>query len=190
MTLLLAITIGGLLGFILDRVDASNPERIINMLRLKDFHLIKVILFAIGFSSLIVFILLNTGIIPPNHIKIKSAYTGVLIGGLIFGTGYAVSGYCPGTCLVGAASGRKDALFFILGGLLGAIIFSLLYGSISETFLFDKIAGGKVTVANTGIEKYKTLTSEISSLVVSGFIALSFMLIAYFIPTSKEKQAI
>lgn len=188
MHIFLAIIVGLIFGFVLDRTDASNPGRIINMLRLKDLHLLKVILFAIGFSSLIVFILLNLGIIPPSHIKIKTAYTGVIIGGIIFGAGYSISGYCPGTCVVAASSGRKDALIFIVGGLLGALIYTLLYGSISHTFLFDKIAGGKATIANTGIEKYPALAKEASSLIVSGSLAIIFMVTSYFVPMAiKEK---
>lgn len=188
MNIFLAIIVGLIFGFILDRTDASNPERIINMLRLKDFHLVKVILFAIGFSSLMVFILLNIGIIPPSHIKIKTAYIGVIIGGLIFGAGYSISGYCPGTSIVGASAGRKDALVFIVGGLLGALIYTLFYGAISHTFLFDKIAGGKVTLADTGIEKYPALIKGVSSIVVSGVIAIFFMAFAYFLPTSTTTE--
>ena len=58
MIIILAIILGTAFGFALDQAKASDPEKIINMLRLKDFHLMKVILFAIGFSSLLLFILL------------------------------------------------------------------------------------------------------------------------------------
>ena len=187
MTIFLAIIVGVFFGFVLDRVDASNPDRLINMLRLRDFHLMKVILFAIGFSSLILFILLALDVIPPSHIKIKTAYIGVVIGGMIFGVGYAISGYCPGTCIVGASVGRKDAMFFILGGLLGAFVFSVLFGYIDKTFLYDKIAGGKVTLSNTDIEKYPALIKGVSSVIVSGAIAIFFMVSAYMLPLKKQQ---
>ncbi len=57
MNIILAIVLGLAFGIALDQAKASNPQKIIGMLRLKDFHLMKVILFAIGFSSLLLFIL-------------------------------------------------------------------------------------------------------------------------------------
>jgi len=166
----------------LHRVGAANPHNIINMLRLKDLHLMKVILFAIGISSLVLFILLTAGLLNPAHISIKTAYIGVLIGGLIFGVGFAITGYCPGTSLVGAGGGRKDALFFILGGLIGALLFTLSFGWLKSTFLFKEIAGGKVTLANTGISKYPAIFDNIPALAVAGILAVVFMLIAWKLP--------
>ena len=63
MSIALAIIVGLAFGFVLHRVGAGNPQNIINMLRLQDLHLAKVILFAIGVSSLSLFILLSTGFI-------------------------------------------------------------------------------------------------------------------------------
>ncbi len=184
MTILFAIIVGLAFGFVLHRVGAGDPQQIINMLRLQDLHLAKVILFAIGTSSLILFILLSTGLINQSHISIKAAYLGVVIGGLIFGIGFAVGGYCPGTCLVGFGGGRKDALYFVLGGLVGAGIFTLIYGWLTDVFpaLFDKIAGGKATIADTGIDKFQGLVEGVPSIVIAGAIALLFMLGAWKLP--------
>jgi len=184
MNILLAIIVGLAFGFALHRAGAGNPQYIINMLRLKDLHLAKVILFAIGTSSLLLFLLLFAGLIDQSHISIKSAYTGVILGGLIFGIGFAVGGYCPGTCLVGFGGGRKDALFFILGGLIGAGIFTLIYGWLKSTFpaIFNTIAGGKTTLADTGVENFQGLFDNIPSLLIAGGIAIIFMLGAWKLP--------
>ncbi|MDQ7050567.1 MAG: YeeE/YedE thiosulfate transporter family protein [Enterobacterales bacterium] len=186
MSIILAIIVGLAFGFVLHRVGAGNPQYIINMLRLQDLHLAKVILFAIGTSSLLLFILLATGLINESHISIKAAYTGVIVGGLIFGIGFAVGGYCPGTCLVGFGGGRKDALYFILGGLIGAGAFTLMYGWLSDVFpsLFEKIAGGKTTLADTGIEKYQGLVGGdgVPAFVIAGIIAIIFMIGAWKLP--------
>ncbi len=186
MKIILAIILGGSFGFVLDRVGASNPQKIINMLRLKDFHLMKVLLFAIGFSSLLLFILLAFGLVDLTHISIKSAYIGVLIGGLIFGIGFAIGGYCPGTSIVGASAGRKDALFFIIGSLFGALFFTIIYNLIEGTFLFDKISGGKTTIATTNLDKYPAILDNIPAVVVAGLIAVVFMIIAFVLPQKKE----
>ena len=105
MNFTLAIILGIAFGFALDRAQATNPQKIINMLRLKHFHLMKVILFAIGFSSLILFVLLALNIVDVGHLSVKTSYTGVLVGGAILGIGFAIGGYCPGTCIVAAGRG-------------------------------------------------------------------------------------
>lgn len=188
MQLILAIILGFAFGFALDRAKASNPEKIINMLRLKDFHLMKVILFAIGFSSLLLFILLALNIISPAHLSVKSSYWGVIIGGGILGLGFAIGGYCPGTSVVAAGRGRTDALFFIVGGFLGALVYMLVFGAIKDTALFTKIAGGAVSLVDTQNTKYAYLISKAPALVIAAPIALLFMAIAFILPSSNTED--
>ena len=121
MTLLiLAIVIGGAFGFVLDRVGATNPGLIIRMLNLSNMHLMKTILLAIGLSSVLMFAGLLAGLIDVGHMDVKTAYVGVFVGGLLLGAGFAVSGFCPGTGLTAAATGRKDALAPIWAASLGS----------------------------------------------------------------------
>jgi hypothetical protein len=181
MTIFLAILLGIFFGFALQRVGATNPQNIINMMRLKDLHLMKAIFFAIGISSAILFLLMTVGIIDVGHLSVKSSYIGVTVGGALLGLGFAVAGYCPGTGLTALADGRKDALFFIGGGLLGALIYTMLYGSIQGSWLFDKIAGGKVMLA-TGSDKFQALLPMIPGTLLAATIGIVFMLIAWKLP--------
>jgi uncharacterized membrane protein YedE/YeeE len=50
-----------------------------------------------------------------------------LVGGALFGLGFLVSGYCPGTAVAGLASGRLDALVTMIGVASGALVFSTVY---------------------------------------------------------------
>ena len=181
MNIVFAIVLGIFFGFALQRVGATNPQNIINMLRLKDLHLMKAIFFAIGISSTLLFLLMGIGVIDAGHLSVKSSYIGVIIGGALLGLGFAVAGYCPGTGLTALAEGRKDALFFIGGGLLGALIYTLIFGSIKGSWLFDKIAGGKVMLA-TGSEKFQALLPMIPGTVLVAVIGGVFMLIAWKLP--------
>ncbi len=185
MNILLAIILGLLFGFVLQKSGAANPQKIINMLRLKDFHLMKVILLSIGLSSLAMFGLLAIGIIDAAHISVKASYFGVIAGGAIFGLGWAIAGFCPGTGLVALGAGRKDALFFIFGSLLGAFIFTLMYGELKTTFLFNDL-GGKLMLASTENVKYKALFSSAPAFIIAGGIAMVFIAIAWKLPAKSD----
>ncbi len=182
-----AIVLGTLFGFILHKAGASNPRRIIGMLQLTDLHLMKAILLGIGLSSLLLFALVGVGWVDPSHIHVKSAYWGVIFGGVLLGIGWAISGYCPGTGVVAAGAGRKDALFFILGGLAGALVYALIYGGISSSAVFTKIAGGKTTLAVTGSAHYTALVGGAPGFVVAGLLALGFCAIAWFLPLRRGR---
>lgn len=186
MEIILAMLIGLLFGFVLQKSGAANPQRIIDMLRLKDFHLMKAILLGIGLSSLLLFAMLALGLVDNNNLSVKTAHLGVIIGGAILGLGWAVAGFCPGTGVVAAGARRKDALFFILGGLMGAFIFILAYGFSEPTFIFNKLGGGKATLAETGVEQYLTLIPPIPSIIVAGGLAMVFIFIAWKLPGKKE----
>lgn len=184
MAIILAIVIGFLFGFILQKVGASNPQKIINMLRLKDFHLMKTIVFAIGLSNILLFVLMLFGIIDPSHLSIKSSYVGVIIGGGIMGLGWAISGFCPGTGLVALGEGRKDAIFFALGGLIGALLLTLIYGKIKDTFLFHDL-GGKMTLAVTNANGSIPLITGIPGLFIAGGIGIILIVIAFILPDNR-----
>jgi hypothetical protein len=150
MELLLAVILGLIFGFVLERVGAANPDKILGMLRLTDLHLMKAIFCAIGLSSTILFAGILLGLVNVSHLSIKGMYPGVLLGGGLLGLGWAIGGYCPGTGVVAAGRGRKDALFFILGGVIGAGLFMVQYGSLAETGWMQDWFGGKATLADTG----------------------------------------
>ena len=190
-TILLAILIGTAFGFVLDRIGATNPGLIIKMLNLSDLHLMKAILLGIGIASVLMFSGLLLGFLDPGHMSVKTAYTGVFVGGLLLGLGFAVAGYCPGTGLTAAAAGRFDALFFIVGGLAGAAAYIISYETIKErTGLLDKIAGGKTTLGTIDGTKYTSLIDGVSGEWLGLLLGAIFILIAIIVPrhySSKNK---
>jgi hypothetical protein len=125
---LIALVIGVVMGILIQRVRASSPSVIARNLRLEDLSIIKFMAMAIAIGMVLVY-LINR--VSPVHFGIKPIYlVGVLLGGLLFGVGFGLGGYCPGTCVVAAGEGRKDAVWTILGGILGALVFTLVYSSL------------------------------------------------------------
>ncbi len=132
-TMIIGFLIGCAFGAILYLGGATSYRRILGTLLLKDMWIIKLMATAIGVGTLGIY-LLDLGNLA--HMSIKPAYIwGVALGGVIFGIGWAISGYCPGTCVVGTSEGKKDALFTLLGALAGAFLFSLVYPGIEATLI-------------------------------------------------------
>ena len=182
MEILLAVLLGGFFGFALDRVGANNPNNIINMLKLTDLRLMRIILGAIGVSSILMFGALSLGLMDVGHLSIKEAYTGVFVGGLILGVGFALSGYCPGTGLTAFAVGRKDALFFLLGGFVGAGLYMWSFQSIKDSFLFEKTLGGKVSLGVIENSGYEAVFQGMNGNLIGIVLGLVFILLAWKLP--------
>lgn len=181
LELFLAILIGAAFGAVLDRIGASNPGWIGRMLNLTNLHLMKTILLAIGFGSVLMFGGQMLGLVEVGHMSVKAAYAGVFLGGLLLGAGWAASGYCPGTGIAAAATGRKDALFFIAGGLVGAAAYMVTYPAWKASGLLDDMAGGKVTLGSVPGSGYAGLTG-ISGDLLGIVLGLAFIAIAFLLP--------
>lgn len=182
MNLLLALVLGGLFGYILERAGASNPDKILGMLQLKDLHLMKAIFSAIGLSSSLLFTGVLLGAVDLSHLSIKGMYPGVLLGGVLLGFGWALGGYCPGTGVVAAGRGRKDAWFFLLGGLLGAWLFTLQYEALHDAGWMKPWLGGKATLIQTGAEKTAPIFSGAWTPLIAIGLGLLMLGVAFLLP--------
>lgn len=131
MNSVLAIIFGIMFGFILQRVGALEYKNILKTLRLIDLRIAKFMFLTVGVSALGIFSLRALGMLNLQLIDFN--LFGTLVGGLIFGVGFALTGYCPGTSIGAWAEGKKDAGYVILGGLFGVLGFTLVQGSISST---------------------------------------------------------
>jgi uncharacterized membrane protein YedE/YeeE len=141
---LYALLVGVAMGALIQRVRASSPGVIARNLRLENISIIKFMATTIAVGTVLVYLL---NLVVPMHLDIKPTYVvGVLVGGLVFGVGFGVGGYCPGTCVVGLGEGRRDAIWAILGGVAGALVFTVVYAGIVAPMnrLMDL---GKVTLA-------------------------------------------
>lgn len=185
MEILLAIVIGAAFGAVLDRIGATNPNWIGKMLNLTNLHLMKTILLAIGTGSVLMFAGQMTGLVNVGHMSVKTAYAGVFIGGLMLGLGWAASGFCPGTGVCAAASGRKDAMFFIAGGLLGAAAYMATYPMWKASGLLD---GAAVTLGKVPGSKYDAVFAGLPGDLVGIVLGLGFIAVAFGLPDRLNGQ--
>lgn len=173
MEKILAIFLGGFFGFALYYVGATNSEKLLNMLRLKDLSLMKTIVFAIGFSSLLLAMASLVGIFDISHLDVKTTHLGVVIGGLIFGIGFGWAGTCPGTCVADSSSGGfKKAMSVIIGGLIGAFVYSISYGTFKRLGLFDSMNLGQLTLFNLSDKFPSVLQVGYGGLLIMGLLLM------------------
>ncbi len=137
-----AIT-GILFGFCMQKAQVIRYDRQLGALRLKDMTIVKFMLTTILVAMVGVYLLLDLGFIK---LSIKPLILGGnVLGGLIFGIGWGIVGYCPATGMGALGEGRYDAAFGLLGMILGAGIYAEVYPIMKETVLTWGIFG-KVTV--------------------------------------------
>ncbi|MEZ5685080.1 MAG: YeeE/YedE thiosulfate transporter family protein [Paracoccaceae bacterium] len=183
--IILALVIGGAFGAVLDLIGASNPSVLGKMLSLKALGIMKAILLAIGLLLILTFGGQMAGLVDVGHMSVKTAEAGVFVGGMILGVGWALSGYCPGTGVCALGSGRRDALFFVAGGLLGAWAYTLAYDSVKGTGLLNPILGGKVTLGQVPGAKYDALFPALPGDIVGLALGAVFIVVAFVIPERK-----
>lgn len=143
MKLLLGLAIGTAIGAVMQLGGASSYRKILGSLLLKDMTIIKLILMTIAVTTVGIYAL---DLVNMANMVIKPTYIlGIIVAGLIFGVGFAVSGYCPGTCVLASAEGKTDAMFTLLGGLTGAALYAFVYPLMAP--LINLTNFGKITLA-------------------------------------------
>lgn len=130
---LLGLLFGIALGFLLQKGGVGQYEVLMGALLLRDITVFKIILSAILVGMVGVFAMHRFGLVKL-HIK-PLRYGPNIIGGLIFGLGFGLSGYCPGTGAVALAQGNYDALFVMLGLIAGSYAYAQMSGWLSATIM-------------------------------------------------------
>lgn len=119
--LLSGLLIGLAFGVFLQKGRVAKYLVIVRQLLLEDFTVVKIMATAVVFGGLGVYGAHALGL-AELHIK-PFVLGGVLLGGLCFGSGMALLGYCPGTTVAACGEGRRDAMVGLLGGLVGAGVY-------------------------------------------------------------------
>jgi hypothetical protein len=134
LNMLTALIIGIGFGFALEQGGFSSSRKLAGMFYGYDTTVLKVFFTAaivalIGSQFLSYFGLLNL-----NQVYVNEFYvTASILGGVIMGGGFIMGGFCPGTGLCAMATGKIDAIIYVLGGLTGAFLFAETWPLIEKT---------------------------------------------------------
>jgi uncharacterized membrane protein YedE/YeeE len=122
-----AFLVGVAFGWLVHKARLGRYETIVNVFRFTDLTVVKFLLSALLCATLGVQALEWLGLACVVPIP-RTYVAGNLIGGLLFGAGMALAGFCPGTVAAGAGEGRLDYLVpGTLGLIAGALVFGLAY---------------------------------------------------------------
>lgn len=131
--LIYGLITGILFGIFLQRGKVLRYDKQIGALRLIDMTILKFMLTAVFVGSVGIYLLTDLGL---AKLSIKTTVLGAtIIGGLLFGLGWGLLGYCPGTSMGAIGEGRWDGLWGVLGMLVGAAIYAEAYPLMKRTVL-------------------------------------------------------
>ena len=131
--MLYGLVTGILFGFLLQKGRVIRYDKQIGALRLQDMTIVKFMLSAIVVGMIGTYLLVDLGL---AKLSIKPMIVGsIVIGGLLFGVGWGLFGYCPGTSMGAVGEGRLDGLWGIVGMLAGAALFAEAFPFLKTTVL-------------------------------------------------------
>ncbi len=140
---LMGLVTGILFGFFLQKGQALRFEKQVGLLRLIDMTILKIMLTGILVGMVGIYLFKDLGIISLGP---KGTSLGAqIIGGLIFGIGWAILGLCPGTAAGALGEGRWHAIWGIIGMLVGAAIYAEVYPVLTSTVIAWG-SYGKITI--------------------------------------------
>ena len=124
MNLWLALPIGFVFGFALFHAGFTDSRRIAWAFYFKDVGVPIVMFSAIATGMLGLWGLSLIGVLDISMVYMLPTFLlPMAVGGIIFGLGMVIGGYCPGTAAASIATGKVDAMIFIVGFLLGSLVF-------------------------------------------------------------------
>jgi len=153
----LAFLVGLAFGFALERAGFGSSRRLAGIFYFRDMAVLKVMFTAVLTAMMGLLYAFSLGLVSPEQVYfLPTVYGAQIAGGLLFGVGFVMAGWCPGTAAVGMASGKLDALFFLIGGVIGSILFNELFsvirplyewGNRGVLFVYETLSMGRASFA-------------------------------------------
>jgi uncharacterized membrane protein YedE/YeeE len=170
-SLTLALLIGVGFGASLEMAGLGNANKLSGQFTLRDFTVLKVMFSAILTTMLGTFWLGRLGVISLAALYVPETFLAPqVVGGLVFGVGFVLSGLCPGTACVAAASGRGDGMAAIAGLFAGMLLTGLALPHF-ETF-FRSTSFGTLTLPDAAGLPYGVVVAAVVLMGLSCFVLI------------------
>jgi len=131
--LIIGAVTGIIFGFCMQKAQVIRYDRQLGALRFQDMTIVKFMLTTILVAMVGIYFLFDLGFVK---LSIKPLILGGnVLGGLIFGIGWGIVGYCPATAMGALGEGRYDAASGLAGMILGAGIYAEFYPLLKGTVL-------------------------------------------------------
>ncbi len=129
-TYIIYLLVGMGFGVALEMSGFAISTKLTGQFYFKDQTVFKVMFTGVVVAMVLTFGAVGLGLLDFNRVWVPPTYLWPgMLGGLMIGIGFIIGGFCPGTSIVGMATGKLDAFFFIGGVLTGIVIFG-------ETFTY------------------------------------------------------
>jgi len=118
------LLIGFFFGFVLEKSGFGDSKKLAAQFYFYEMRVLKVMFTAIVTAMILIFLSSSLGILDFNKVFVNPTYLWPgIVGGFVMGFGFILGGFCPGTSIVGAATLKIDAIFFVIGVFFGVYVF-------------------------------------------------------------------
>ncbi len=167
-SLLVAFLIGIGFGFFLERAGFGSARKLTAQFYFTDLAVFKVMFTAIVTAMLGVFYLGWTGVLDLSLVYLTPTYLPAqILGGLVLGAGFVIGGYCPGTSMVAIATGKLDAIVYVLGVAAGIFFFGESFEALSGLFFAGSY--GELLLSDVFDVSYGVLVLAVVLMALGGF---------------------
>jgi uncharacterized membrane protein YedE/YeeE len=143
-----ALVIGIAFGFALERSGLGSARKLMGQFNFTDLTVFKVMFSAIITAMLGAFWLSRIGVLDMSRVYLPETFlVPQLVGGIVFGIGFALAGLCPGTSCVAAATGRGDGVAVVIGMFAGVLATGVVLPSVAGFYTSTPRGGLTVPVA-------------------------------------------
>ncbi len=146
--IVIAVLIGLAFGFILEASGFSSSRKLAGVFYGYDFAVLKVFFTAALVSVIGLYYMDYLGWINMSMLYVHPTYVwAAIIGGAIMGIGFVAGGFCPGTSICAVAIGKLDAWVYVIGIMIGILIFSEAFGTFEN--LYNETYLGNITLVDS-----------------------------------------
>lgn len=166
--LLLAVAVGIGFGFFLEQAGFGSSVKLAQQFYFRDLTVFKVMFTAIITAMLGLFWLSWFGLVDLSLVRVLPTYLmPQTVGGIIFGVGFVMGGYCPGTCCVASVTGKMDGWIHLFGMFAGIFLFAEIFPLIESWY--SSTSMGEITLAEQFGIPHGTMVLIIVLMALAGF---------------------